>query len=168
MRLVTLVCLIIFLVLLQSAFLNHLKITGIAPNFVLIAVILISLEFNLRKAFIAGIVAGLMLDIFSSMPFGIFTLAFILISLGLNFAKHYLFAHANFAVILAAVFLGTLFFDFFVFFLDKILFIFKLSSQTFASKYSLLYLMPREIIYNLAGVIIIFFFLKFIKKPLTA
>jgi rod shape-determining protein MreD len=168
MRIVTLICLIIFIVLLQSAFLNRLKIAGIGPNFALIAVVLISLAFDRKKALITGVVAGLMLDVFSSMPFGIFTLALILVSLSLNFAKHYLFTHANFAVVLAAVFLGTVFFDLFIFFLDKISFAFRFSNQMSTSNYNLLYLMPRELLYNLVAAAVIFLLWKLIRRPLAA
>ena len=62
-----------FLALLQSSFLIHFNISGIIPNFILLAVILINF-FTPTPNFGVGVgsafIGGFFLDIFSSSPIG--------------------------------------------------------------------------------------------------
>ncbi len=78
--------------LFQSSFLIYFSILGAVPNFILIFVIILSFFENRREniGIIAAILAGLSLDIFSSLVFGVNTVALILTVLFIKKARCYL------------------------------------------------------------------------------
>ena len=64
------------LALLQASFFVHFRLAGIAPNFILIAVLLINVFEKPQKntGILAGFIGGFFLDVFSSNPIGFYTL----------------------------------------------------------------------------------------------
>ena len=64
--------------LLQVTILNYFKIFNIAPDLLLIFVVIAGLTFELRWALIFGLFAGLLKDVFSTNAFGINSALFVL------------------------------------------------------------------------------------------
>ncbi len=67
---------IIILGILQLTFLDYFKVFGIKPDLLLISVVIASLVFEFKWAFILSLFAGLFKDVFSATTFGINTLLF--------------------------------------------------------------------------------------------
>jgi len=154
MRFILIILLLFLAILLQTTLLTHLSIFGVLPNLVLIIIILVSLTNNWQKSLISALVGGLLLDLFSGLPLGTFSLSLVIISFIFNFAKFYLFTRINFLVILTAIITGTIFYELLVISLTKFMSLVSLSHIYL--KYNLLYLMPVEIIYNLISVIVFY------------
>jgi rod shape-determining protein MreD len=66
--------LIIFLAILQAAMAPHLRFFGAVPNFVFAAILISAIRGN-KLIFLEAFLAGLMLDVFSGLPFGVFSLS---------------------------------------------------------------------------------------------
>ncbi|MDD5589894.1 MAG: rod shape-determining protein MreD [Candidatus Portnoybacteria bacterium] len=64
---------ILFLAILQAALSPHFKILGVAPNFVYAFVVVFSVKKSDGPILLEAFLAGLILDLFSSLPMGIFT-----------------------------------------------------------------------------------------------
>lgn len=77
-KILILILLFYFLVIFQESFLSHFTVLGATPNLILISVfLLIFLEKNSvyqNPKILPGFLGGTILDLFSSIPFGIFTL----------------------------------------------------------------------------------------------
>jgi len=67
---------IIVLGMLQVTILNYFKIFGVGPDLLLISVVIASLFFEFKWAFVLSVFAGLFKDIFGANIFGINTLLF--------------------------------------------------------------------------------------------
>lgn len=67
---------IIALGMLQVTILNYFKIFGVGPDLLLISVVIASLFFEFKWAFVLSVFAGLFKDIFGANIFGINTLLF--------------------------------------------------------------------------------------------
>lgn len=113
MRLIYLILAIFVVAILQIAVLPQLKLFGVSPNLILISVILISLRFSRQQMLFSALLLGFVLDLFSILPFGIFSLAMLCVGVIFNAAQFYLFTQTNFLVILVAIFAGTVFFNLF-------------------------------------------------------
>jgi rod shape-determining protein MreD len=166
------VFLILIAVLLQTAVFNNLWPWGISPNIVLVSVVYLALTSKRRTVVIAALFAGLLLDILSSSIFGIYLLIFIFISEFFLFARTFIFAKINLIILLFAVLLGTVFYEILSAILNGLAFF--LEAQSFAySIRDLIFLAPKEIIYNLAITAIFFILTKIFSrifrndKPLT-
>jgi len=67
---------VIVLGLLQATILNYFKVFGAGPDLLLITVVVASLVFEFRWAFVLSVFAGLFKDVFGTNVFGINTLLF--------------------------------------------------------------------------------------------
>lgn len=139
--------------------------TAVTPNLVLIAVILINLFFGFKEGMASALAGGILLDIYSGF-FGVSTLAFVLISYILNFAKYYLFAHINILVFLILVLGGTVFYGVANFLFAKISVLIGIAGHESNVLFinMLAYAVPREIAYNLLVAVIIFLLSKSVKR----
>lgn len=138
-----------FFALLQLSFLPHLSIYNVQFDFIFIAVFLLnffgpSSISNIQKpgdnmGLWAGVVGGLLLDVFSSLPFGIFTFSFL--GVGLLIRKtQLLFRKSNIVSFLVVFLLSFLFYKisvtvltalFVLFFVRKFFFVFPFRSLFF-------------------------------------
>ena len=59
----------------QSAMIPHIQVAGVYPDLMLILVVSWSLLRGLREGFIVALMAGLILDMLSGAPFGLFTIS---------------------------------------------------------------------------------------------
>jgi rod shape-determining protein MreD len=158
------IAIIIAAVVLEITIAPHLKLGGVFPNLPLVALAYISLSAQRREVLAASLAGGLFLDLFSSFPFGVFIVIFVLIGMLLNESKYYLFARANFLIVLLAVFIATILFYLLSFLLLKIFVFWKMSQIKIFFKESIFFAMPKELLANLIAAIIISAALKIINK----
>ncbi len=151
-----------FLVLFQVSFLSHFAIRGVYPNLILIVILLFSIFKTFDRDFhkILGFVSGLFLDIFSPLPFGIFSL-----SLGLTgiFSKAISqnFKKINFFSVLSIFVAAIFIYELLIFFWS---FIFNIPLRAFAHFEFSLGRILVSIIYNSFLALCGFGIVRFIKN----
>lgn len=155
-------------VVLEIAVAPRLKFGGVSPNLLLVALVYVGLLANRQEILMASFAGGLFLDLFSSFPFGIFAVIFVLIGILLNESKYYLFARANFFVILLATSIATILFYILFSFLLKIFILSGISQMETFFKENIFFLMPKELLMNLIAAMAIFIFLRIIRRPFAA
>ena len=98
--------LILLLGLAQSAVLPHIRIAGVHPDLMLVLVVCWSMLRGFREGVIWALMAGIVLDLLSGAPFGMFTLSLVCAALlpGLGTAN---FFRSHLLMVLAFVALGT-------------------------------------------------------------
>lgn len=106
------------LVLIQTSVLGHFSIYGTKLNLIFIAVFLLSFfespnnelgKVSVGIAVPAGVIGGFLLDIFSSLPFGTFTITFLILAVLIK--RFNVFLHkSNKAAFLIAFFLAFVFY----------------------------------------------------------
>jgi len=104
---------IFFLVLVLAIFLQvslfqKIGILGVIPNLPLVLVFLISFfSKDYKKTILSAFFLGILFDIFSGMPFGIFTIIFVLLALVVSVLISTLVSHEKTSMFFVVVFLGT-------------------------------------------------------------
>jgi len=91
----------------QSTLLNQLSLWGAKPDLVLVTVVSWSLVWGGREALYLGLTAGIILDLFSGLPFGSSTLPLLLVSSAVGLLEVNVF-RTNFLLPLAAIFGATI------------------------------------------------------------
>jgi rod shape-determining protein MreD len=149
------VLILLFLLILESALSPLLNISGIMPNLVLLfALSLVVLESYQEKWKII-LLAGLLVDLLTSLPFGFVSLSLVLSSYLVDWFKQKIFSAIKFWIIIILISLGILFYNLFLIILAKL---FQIELRwDFAYFAGLL-------IYNLVTAIIIYYGIKSIKK----
>lgn len=92
-KIIVLTLVFYFLVVFQTSFLAHFKFLSFLPSLGIIFLIFLNIfeKPQEKSAIIISFVSGFLLDIFSSKPFGFYTLIFLLISLVMKLViKQYL------------------------------------------------------------------------------
>src|SRR4030066_510575 len=90
--------LVIFMLLvLQIAFVPHMSLFGVYPNFLLAAILIFAVMRGGIWVFLFAFFSGAALDIFSSQAFGIYTLSFILLVWLIEFVGKNLFKATDFS-----------------------------------------------------------------------
>lgn len=91
----------------QAALIPHMRIAGVFPDFMLVLVVSWSILRGAREGVILALMAGLVLDLFSGAPFGLFTISYVCASLlaGLGASTG---IQSRLAITLLAVALSTL------------------------------------------------------------
>lgn len=157
--------LLLLTIILQIAFVN---IFSFSPNLVFIFLSLYFLRVfspqanqlpagNLFLIYVA--VAGLILDFFSGLPFGIIAISFILTFLLLSFLRQFVFiGHINLLIIGIFIFVATLVYNILLSSFGS-MFGHIINPQVFFLK-----VVPTEIIYNILFAIVIFYVLQRFKK----
>ncbi len=92
---------------LQSSLLSELSYFGVHPNLVLVLVVGWTLLRSGREGLIWGLVGGILLDLYSSAPFGVFTIAMLIVAFVVSFAEALPF-HTTLLLSLGIVFLMSL------------------------------------------------------------
>ena len=156
---------LIIIIFLCAFFQTAIFPTAVTPDLVLIAVISINLFFGFKEGIVSALVGGLLLDVYSGF-FGVSTLALVLISYILHFAKYYLFTHVNILVFLILVLCGTIFYSMAGFLFAKIFGLIGIAGHENNVLFinMLVYIMPREIAYNLSVAVIVFLLFKSAKR----
>ncbi len=154
---------IIFLaVILQITFLSKTTIFGVIPNLVLLLIICQSAIKGHKEGFLWAFLGGFLLDLFSKVYFGIWTLSFLFIAYIISFiVKKFLGKVGLLSIIIISVF-STIFFD--LIFLSVI----KVNMLSFGVIINFIrFIIPeyfihiiyKEIIFNAVLIIVIYLFL---------
>lgn len=150
------ILLIIIAFIFQAGFPALLKFSVVFPDLVLVVVIFIAFAYPRKKIVFPVVIGGLLTDIFSGMPFGISSILFLTIVFLIEAGRKFLFADFNFQAILIAVFGATIFSDIFYFLTIRILHWLNIEVFSVEAKYLFFFVLPREILYNLIIVVIIY------------
>jgi len=134
--------------ILQSTILHNIALFGIAPNLILVLVIVFSFLFDELHGIIFGILFGLLQDVFFSDIVGISSACYFLIALAITEAKRFLYRDN----ILSVVFIsagGTLVYNLMYWTISRVFggihqFLFMLAKQ------------PISIIYNMVLILILY------------
>lgn len=87
---------------------------GRGPDFVLVFVILWIIGGDFRKIWPGIILTGVALDFFSALPFGIISLALVLVCFLVDWLKKNIFLQSNLTVNCLLIAIGVLFYDLFL------------------------------------------------------
>jgi len=157
-----------FLVLLQTSLLGHLAVYNTQLNLVFIAVFLLSFfaskdeepgEEKNSFAISAGVIGGFLLDVFSSLPFGTFTITFLLLAFLVK-RSNVFFHKSNKVAFVIAFLLSFLFYKICFAILAMLLILIFEGQFNFIWPIKLVALI--ELLYNfiIAGLVFLFFRLK--------
>ena len=109
------IILALFLALLQSTVVSHVRILGVSPDMVLLFVVSWVLLQGRQEGLLAALVGGLMVDALSGGPFGLTVLSLVVVSLAAAVGERNLFRAAWFLPYIT-IFLATgLFYGVFLF-----------------------------------------------------
>lgn len=157
--------LILFLaVIFQATFIPHLAIWQVAPNLVLIIILSWSILTDSKKTLGWALIAGLLLDLFSGLPFGVLTLSLVLIAYIVNLLAYTILGQANFLVIGAIGFGGTIIYNLFIRLFIKLASLLNLTNLSVNLGYDLWRLILPEAVYNTIIIFIIFWLMKKFKR----
>lgn len=109
MRIIFIILVLFFVAIVQTTFVPKIAIYGVFPNLILLVIIFKSAFKDYRKVFIWSLTGGIILDIFSGgIPFGVFTLSFLIISLLVSFLSRNIWSSEFIGlVLLLLTFLGS-------------------------------------------------------------
>lgn len=161
------ILIIFFSFLLQGAILGRWPSFFILPNLILVALIFICLIYDRKESLVAALFAGLLVDFFSGLLFGVISLCFLAIALILSEAKFYLFAKINLIISLSSIIAGTIFYYCLTFSFLAIFYFLKLSNAYSPINFKGIFLeiMPGEILGNVIVGVIFYGLIKIIKNP---
>ena len=91
----------------QSTLIPHLSLGGIKPDIVLLVVISWSLLRGAEEGVVWGLIGGILLDLLSGAPFGVFTIAMAAVSFLTGMGEMNVF-RTNIALPLATIFFATI------------------------------------------------------------
>lgn len=112
--------LFLLLLVLQLTLLPRLNLFSIFPNILLAVILVLALAPDEKTALLWAFVAGFLLDIFSSLPFGIYILSFILLVWLIRVAGKNIFKVTDFSGQIFLVIFASFVYSIFVFGLIKI------------------------------------------------
>ncbi len=128
-------------VILQTTLLPFLALRGIIPDLVLVLILLLVIFRDFRKVWWLVILAGLFLDLFSGLPFGLISLSLLMTTYFINWFNRSIFSETKFWIILFLIGLASLFYELALFGLTKLFISVNLSQQEiYSSLFSLNYL----------------------------
>ncbi len=160
MRIAFVILVCFFIVILQTTFAPKLAIYGVFPNLILVLVIFKSLFKDYKEIFIWPLAGGLILDIFSGFPFGVFTLSFLVVSLAVSFLSRNIWSSENIGlVVMLITFLGSILSGFLTAIFSKLGYLLMNLSWAFNFK-QILVITFSEAIYNVILAAILLLVLK--------
>lgn len=163
MKTIFIILALFFVVVLQTTFIPKLAIYGVFPNLMLVLVIFKSLFKDYKEIFIWPLAGGLILDISSSFPFGVFTLSFLIISIITSFISRNIWTSENVGLVIVLItFLGSFSFGFLTANLAKLGYLLMNLSWALNFK-QLLVITSCEAIYNVILAVILLLVLKKIQ-----
>ena len=102
--------LLVVIAVVQSTVMSHLTIAGVKPDLMLLVVISWSSLRGAEEGILWGFIAGLSLDLVSGAPFGVSTLAMLIVSFLSGLGEVNIFG-THIALPLTTVFFATIFYD---------------------------------------------------------
>jgi rod shape-determining protein MreD len=108
-------------VVLQTTIFSALTVWGVAPNLVLVLVLLLVILKSFKETWLAVLATGLLLDLFSGLPFGLISLSLVTSAFLVGRINKSLFSTVKFWITVSLIILGTLFYNLLLFGLSKLL-----------------------------------------------
>jgi rod shape-determining protein MreD len=152
---------ILFFLLLQSTWLDYIKINGVKPNLILIFTVIVALLRGYTEGAVVGFFAGIALDLLHGRFIGFYALLGLYLGLAVGYSNRRLYKE-NYLVMIVFIFVSTTIYEFLVYFFSS------LGTEmnfNFAFKGNII----PEAIYNCFVAVIIYFFAiklnsKFLKS----
>lgn len=104
--------LLFFIVIFQVTFVSYISIFGAIPNLALIFLLFLVIFKEYREALVDAFLAGLFIDLFSSLPFGITIISLLATVSAINFLSRNIFSKPNVIIVGIIGALGTLIYKF--------------------------------------------------------
>ncbi len=154
------------LVIFQLTIVPYLTVFSVYPNILIGAVLIFAIFKNSNWVLLWALLAGLMLDFFSSLPLGIYSLNFILIAWLAMFVGRNIFKITDLLGQVSLLLLGCFLFSFLNIFLIKVFYWFGLSELSLPFSFVFWRTVLPEIILNSLSALAIFIIFKiFALKP---
>ncbi len=139
-----------FVVVLQSSILPKIELFGVFLNLSLLSLVFLSFYLKDRKRVIlSALFLGALLDIFSSMPFGIFTFIFLIISSLITFLLNSFMPRDNLFILISLLFFATILYYVLFFVFVNLLSIFDATNYKISFNINTLKLAFFEYLYEL-------------------
>ena len=151
MKVFLIILALLLAVILQTTLLPSLTILGVAPNLVLVLLLVLVIFKGFRKIWLGIVLVGLFLDFFSGLPFGLISLALVATVYLIDWFNKNFFSAIKFWIVASSIVLGTLIYNLFLVSLTKLFQI----DLIIGFKYLFL-----ETVYNLLITVIFFYALK--------
>jgi rod shape-determining protein MreD len=146
-------------VILQTTLLPFLSFKGITPNLVLVLILFWVISKSFKEIWLMVILAGLFLDLFSGLPFGLISLSLVGTAYLIDWFNKNVFSGDKFWIVVALIALGSLFYNLILVGLSGLFILVNISQiALYSGIFSLDYLTALFLViaYNL--VIFIFFY----------
>ena len=167
-RIFLFIFLIILSSLIQIGLLNSLDDWGNRINLILCLVVFITIIFNYSSGLWAAFIGGLILDLYSPLTFGIFTLIFLIIAILANFLFTNFFTNKSLYSLLALGGLASILYGLLFYIFVYLLFVSNLSDTYFLLDIVWLKNLMNQIILNSIILILFFIFVNKLSKRLKA
>jgi len=154
-----------FLCILQISLFSNTSISFVKPNILFALVVFLSFfSSEPKKAYLITLFLGLIFDIYSGLPFLVFTITFLLTSFFITFLVRSFIHKENTALFLLTAFLSTFLYYILAFLCIKTYHIFNLSWYDIEANITLAKHSFFEALWNLGLVLIMLPFLERLKK----
>lgn len=152
------------LLLLQLTIMPRLSIFNVFPNILLAAMLIFVVIRGGRLTLFLGLAAGLLMDLFSSLPFGTYSLSFILVAWLAQFIGRNVFKITDLSGQVSLIALGSFFCSFLVILIVKISYWLGLYSYDFSFWFNFIKIVLPEFILNFLLTLILLLFVKAFRK----
>lgn len=159
---------IILLSLVQIGLLNSLGDWGKNINLILCLVVFITIIFNYSQGLWSAFLGGLVLDLYSPLIFGIFTLVFLIIAILINFLFTNFFTNKSLYSLLALGGFAIIVYNLLFFVFVGLLFVFDLRGTYLILDINWLKNLMSQIILNFIVLALFFIFINKLNKRLKA
>ena len=102
------ILLIVILFFIQIAIVPNISIKGAFPNILLVAMIILILNFDFADALVWAVAGGVLLDLYSPIYFGVYTLSFLVIFAINYFILNKFISNPIFPIVFFSFFIGYL------------------------------------------------------------
>ena len=154
---------LLLIVILQTTLVPFLSLRGVTPNLVLVLILFWVILKSFRELWWLVILAGLLLDLLSGLPFGLISLSLLITAYLIDWFNRSVFSGAKIWLVAALIALGSLFYNFILIATAKLFALINLSQKVIYSNiFSWDYLITLFLVvaYNL----VVLIFLYGIKK----
>lgn len=121
---------ILLAVVLQTTALSVLAVWGVSPNLVLVLILILVIFKKFKKVWWLAVLAGLLLDLFSGLPFGLISLSLVIVAFLIDWFNRNVFSEIKLWLSIGLIGLASLAYNLLLIILDKLLVMVKLSQIT--------------------------------------
>ena len=137
-------------------------------NLLLNILIFICIIMDFDKSLLLSLIFGILLDIFSSLNFGIITICFVLTLISVNFLFHALFTNKSLYTLLALGLIGTLIYSSLIYILNYACFMLNLTELNIILNFQYFTDIFWQVVLGAFFLILSFFIYKSVSKKLQS